>query len=105
MSPVDPAPFPASPTAWEEAGGAPVAPEAARVERRVEDELTRLLYRAAGFGLASNLALAALLAIGTWGEVAHRVTVGWLVNPMGSGRNGARLEPSAARRDGRGGSG
>lgn len=36
------------------------------IEFRVEAEMTRMLYRAAGFGLFSNFVLAAVLVAGVW---------------------------------------
>ena len=62
---------------------APIQPQApdARIMARVEGEMTRLLYRAAGFGLFSNLVLAALLAAGLLVYSKYPVgwTIGWLV--------------------------
>jgi signal transduction histidine kinase len=55
------------------------AEEVARsIELRVEAELTRLLYRAAGFGLFSNFVLAVVLVAGLWGYFPLRMTLGWL---------------------------
>ena len=48
------------------------------IELRVESELTRLLYRQAGFGLFSNFVLALILAAGLWSDVPWRMTLGWL---------------------------
>jgi len=48
------------------------------VSRRVEAELTRLLYRLAGFGLFSNFALALLLAAGLFGHFPQEWTLLWL---------------------------
>jgi signal transduction histidine kinase len=45
---------------------------------RVEAEMTRLLYRSAGFGLYSNFALALVLAAGVWTYFPPRLTLGWL---------------------------
>jgi hypothetical protein len=39
---------------------------ASDVESKVEAEMTRLLYRQAGFGLFSNLVLAFVLVAGVW---------------------------------------
>jgi signal transduction histidine kinase/CheY-like chemotaxis protein len=47
------------------------------VTRKVNDELTRLLYRSAGFGLFSNFVLAAILAIGVGQYFAGATTGGW----------------------------
>ncbi len=56
----------------------PVEPVRADIASRVEAELTRLLYRSAGFGLYSNFVLALVLAAGVWTYFPHRVTLGWL---------------------------
>ncbi len=48
------------------------------IEFRVEAELTRMLYRSAGFGLFSNFVLAATLVIGVWDYFPRHVTLGWL---------------------------
>ncbi len=56
---------------------APQAPDPT-ITRRVEDELTRLLYRSAGFGLFSNFVLAGVLAMGTWRHFPAQQTLGWL---------------------------
>ncbi len=57
----------------------PAPLEAARtIEFRVEAELTRMLYRSAGFGLFSNFVLAAILAAGVWNYFPPRITVTWL---------------------------
>ena len=57
----------------------PASAESARqIEFRVQAELTRILYRSAGFGLFSNFVLAALLVAGVWTTFSARVTVGWL---------------------------
>jgi signal transduction histidine kinase/CheY-like chemotaxis protein len=56
----------------------PVEPIRADIALRVEAELTRLLYRSAGFGLYSNFALALVLAAGVWTYFPPRVTLGWL---------------------------
>jgi len=45
---------------------------------RVEAEMTRLLYRAAGFGLFSNFVLALVLVAGVWTYFPKRLTLGWL---------------------------
>src|SRR5207249_1156901 len=41
----------------------PIAPV---IDRKVEAEMTRLLYRSAGFGLFSNIVLALVLVAGAW---------------------------------------
>ena len=48
------------------------------LEAKAEAELTRLLYRSAGFGLFSNFALAFLLVAGTWDQIAPKPRFGWL---------------------------
>jgi signal transduction histidine kinase/ActR/RegA family two-component response regulator len=45
---------------------------------RVEAELTRLLYRSAGFGLFSNIVLGAVLVAGMWTYFPARTLLGWL---------------------------
>jgi signal transduction histidine kinase/CheY-like chemotaxis protein len=49
------------------------------IARRVEAEMTRLLYRSAGFGLFSNFVLALVLAAGVWTYFPPHVTLGWLL--------------------------
>ena len=49
------------------------------IARRVDAEMTRLLYRSAGFGLFSNFALAALMAAGVWTYFPSQITLGWLL--------------------------
>jgi signal transduction histidine kinase len=46
--------------------------------RRVDAEMTRLLYRSAGFGLFSNQVLAMVLVAGVWTYFPARLTLGWL---------------------------
>ncbi len=48
------------------------------IARRVDAEMTRLLYRSAGFGLFSNFVLALVLVAGVWTYFPARVTLGWL---------------------------
>jgi two-component system, sensor histidine kinase len=48
------------------------------IEIRVQGELTRMLYRQAGFGLFSNFALAVILVVGLWSYFPHELTLGWL---------------------------
>ena len=45
---------------------------------RTEAELTRLLYRSAGFGLFSNFALSALFAYGIWDYFRPSQLITWL---------------------------
>lgn len=55
------------------------AEEVARsIDFRVEAELTRLLYRSAGFGLFSNFVLALVLVAGMWSYFPASTTLGWL---------------------------
>ncbi len=48
------------------------------IDFRVEAEMTRLLYRSAGFGLFSNFVLAAVLVAGVWSYFPARISLGWL---------------------------
>jgi signal transduction histidine kinase/ActR/RegA family two-component response regulator len=48
------------------------------ISKRVQDELTRLLYRSAGFGLFSNFILAAILALGVGQHFPPRLSLAWL---------------------------
>ncbi len=48
------------------------------IDSRVEAELTRLLYRLAGFGLFSNFALALILAAGLLAHFPHEWCLLWL---------------------------
>jgi signal transduction histidine kinase/CheY-like chemotaxis protein len=50
----------------------------AEIDRRVEAEMTRLLYRSAGFGLFSNFVLAVVLVAGIWTYFPPYLTLGWL---------------------------
>ena len=56
----------------------PHSSTAAVIERKVEGELTRLLFRSAGFGLFSNFVLAAVLAAGVWAHYPARTVLLWL---------------------------
>src|SRR6187402_1662078 len=49
------------------------------IARRVDAEMTRLLYRSAGFGLFSNFVLAVVLVAGAWTYFPTRLTLGWLL--------------------------
>ncbi len=49
-----------------------------RIHTRTEAELTRLLYRSAGFGLFSNFVLSALFAYGIWDYFPHSKLLTWL---------------------------
>lgn len=48
------------------------------IHARVEGELTRLLYRSAGFGLFSNVVLAIVLVAGLWPYIPARTGLAWL---------------------------
>ena len=48
------------------------------IEVKVEAELTRLIYRSAGFGLFSNFVLAAVLVAGLWTYFPARTHLLWL---------------------------
>lgn len=50
-----------------------------RIHTRIEAELTRLLYRSAGFGLFSNFALSALFAYGIGDYFPDDQLTGWLI--------------------------
>ncbi|MFI5338078.1 MAG: ATP-binding protein, partial [Opitutales bacterium] len=56
----------------------PAAAVAREIDLRVEAELTRLLYRQAGFGLFSNFVLALIMAAALWRFMPARVSLGWL---------------------------
>jgi len=61
-----------------EAHGRPAEAVREDIARRVDAEMTRLLYRSAGFGLFSNFALALILTVGIWTYFPSRLTLGWL---------------------------
>jgi two-component system, sensor histidine kinase len=52
------------------------------VEARVEAELTRLVYRLAGLGLASNFVVAPVLAVGAWDYFPASQIVPWLLGML-----------------------
>jgi len=54
------------------------APEASSIDQLVEAEMTRLIYRSAGFGLFSNVVLALLLVAGTLTVHPMSLHVPWL---------------------------
>jgi signal transduction histidine kinase/CheY-like chemotaxis protein len=56
----------------------PAPPAAANIDAKVEAEMTRLLYRTAGFGLFSNFVLALVLAAGTFPFHPMRQHAWWL---------------------------
>ena len=56
----------------------PAEPLRQDIALRVEAEMTRLLYRSAGFGLYSNFVLAMVLVAGVWTYFPARLTLGWL---------------------------
>jgi signal transduction histidine kinase/ActR/RegA family two-component response regulator len=62
-----------------QAHGRPAEAVREDIARRVDAEMTRLLYRSAGFGLFSNFALALILAAGVGSYFPPRLTWGWLV--------------------------
>ncbi len=68
------------------------------IEWRVEAELTRLLFRAAGFSLFSNFALAFILVAGLWSFFPTSRLLGWLavIVAVSAGRLG--LHRAFARR-------
>ncbi len=53
-------------------------PHGSGIEAKAEAELTRLLYRSAGFGLFSNFALSIIVVAGTWNPVAFKPHFAWL---------------------------
>src|SRR5690349_20616117 len=55
----------------------PTAIETSGIDQNVEAEMTRLLYRSAGFGLFSNFALAAVLVAGTLRTHPGSLQVWW----------------------------
>lgn len=56
----------------------PTGPGRQDIDFRVTAEMTRLLYRSAGFGLFSNLVLAMVLVAGVWTYFPAGTTLGWL---------------------------
>jgi signal transduction histidine kinase len=56
----------------------PDLPGSSEVDRKIEAEMTRLLYRTAGFGLFSNFALGVVLVAGTWTVLPAKLHVPWL---------------------------
>ena len=54
------------------------APGATAVDQKVEAEMTRILYRSAGFGLFSNFALALILVAGTFTVHPLSLHLQWL---------------------------
>jgi signal transduction histidine kinase/ActR/RegA family two-component response regulator len=54
------------------------APLTPATEQKIEAELTRLLYRSAGFGLFSNFVLAVILVAGTYGTYPLSLHWAWL---------------------------
>lgn len=53
-----------------------------RISSRIESELTRLLYRSAGFGLFSNFVLSGLFAFGIWDYAKHSTLITWMLAVM-----------------------
>ncbi|WP_158305486.1 ATP-binding protein [Opitutus terrae] len=60
------------------AAPAPPAPAALPIAAKVDGEMTRLLYRSAGFGLFSNFILAAILVVGTSRSLSWSLHIPWL---------------------------
>jgi len=54
------------------------SPPSRGIDFRVDAEMTRLLYRSAGFGLFSNFVLSAVLVAGIWTYFPSTLTLGWL---------------------------
>jgi signal transduction histidine kinase/ActR/RegA family two-component response regulator len=68
------------------------------IERRVEAELTRLLYRSSGFALFSNFALSAVFAAGVWSYFPDDVIVSWVASVyIVSGARWAKIRAFASR--------
>jgi len=61
-----------------ESGQATASHAHLRITTRIEAELTRLLYRSAGFGLFSNFALSGLFAFGIWDYFPRSQLTSWL---------------------------
>ncbi|MBI5689471.1 MAG: response regulator [Verrucomicrobia bacterium] len=59
-------------------GPEPTPSRSPETERKIEAELTRLLYRASGFGLLSNLVLGVVLVAGTYASHPTRLHFAWL---------------------------
>ncbi|HVU24346.1 MAG TPA: ATP-binding protein [Opitutus sp.] len=57
---------------------APPAPASPTVAAKIDGEMTRVLYRTAGFGLFSNFVLAILLAVGAASSLPWSLHVAWL---------------------------
>jgi two-component system, sensor histidine kinase len=55
----------------------PASVEPEGVRQQVEAELTRILYRSAGFGLYSNLAVSLVLVVGLWSYFPARTHLIW----------------------------
>ena len=55
----------------------PATVEPEGVRQQVEAELTRILYRSAGFGLYSNLAVSLVLVVGLWSYFPARTHLIW----------------------------
>jgi two-component system, sensor histidine kinase len=65
---------------------------------RVDAELTRLLFRAAGFGLFSNFALGAVLVAGLWESFPSGRLLGWLGALVAVSAGRVALQRGFARR-------
>ena len=72
------------------------------IAQRVEAEMTRLLYRSAGFGLYSNFVLALVLAAGVWSYFPASMVMAWLppwfMDPVIGQPSGSCLTFRLARR-------
>src|SRR3954463_8834384 len=77
---------------------ATVVLDAQSIDRKVEAEMTRLLYRSAGFGLFSNFVLALVLVAGISSYFPARLTLGWLALILVISGARAGLNWSFARR-------
>ena len=53
------------------------------IERRIEEELTRLLFASADFGLFSNFVLSCVLFLGIWDYFPHQLSLTWFAINVG----------------------
>jgi signal transduction histidine kinase/CheY-like chemotaxis protein len=89
------------------ANGTPLGNEPAIspvIDRKVEAEMTRMLYRSAGFGLFSNIALALILVVGAFNTQPGSLHAKWLgaivlvtLARVAMGVAFARLNPTEAQ--------
>lgn len=61
----------------------PISPRDPAIERKVDAEMSRLLYRSAGFGLFSNFVLAVVLVVATFTVYPASLHVPWLSAILG----------------------